>query len=331
MVWLDIMITLLTLEVMSYFFYGIRIVIMSGMCIAAFAAAEFISLRLMHRKFTADDLSCTSDALIIALMMPACIDMKLPVLACIFAAVAAKNVFGGRRNMIFSPAAAAYLFLFTSWRNDLLSYPQPHVKPELFGKTADLVNSASYTYNTSGTMSATDYEILFGNFSGPVGAVSILLLAVSAVILILRKDISAGAFVGTITGTSVVAYLCPIAATGAASVKFALVTNMVLFAGIYIISDVRTAPTGSYHAFFYGFFVSAAACIVAITTGRENMIVIMSVLFTPLALAFRNFEKRIRLIDITSARAKTNAEQTVSAAAEAETDIREGDAEVEEQ
>lgn len=304
LVWLDIMITLTALEIMAYFYYGARTVIMSGICLCVSVIAEVISLRLMHRKFTADDLSCTSDALIISLMMPAAIDFKIPAIACLFALVAAKNVFGGRVNMIFSPAAAAYLFVFTSWKTQLLSYPEPHTATGIFETAGNLVNSASYAFNTSGTVSATDYEIFLGNFSGPIGAVSILLLLISAVMLILRKDISAGAFIGTISGTAIIAYLCPISVSGISSVKYALVTNMVLFAAIYIVSDLRIAPARNYYAFFYGFFIAVFSYIIVLTTGKENVIVIISVLFTPIALAFKNLEKKIEKT------AQTDAEKT---------------------
>lgn len=308
LIWLDIMITLLTLEIMAYFYYGARTVIMSGICVAVSLAAELISLRLMRRKFTADDLSCTSDALIISLMMPAVIDFNIPAIACIFAIVAAKNVFGGRVNMIFSPAAAAYLFILTSWKNDLLSYPKPHTIIGVFEEADELVSSASYVFNTTGAVTATDFEILLGNVSGPIGTVSILLLALSAVILMLRRDISAGAFIGTILGTGLIAYLCPVTSSGLSSVKYALVTNMVLFAAIYIISDVRIAPKRNYYAFFYGFFVAVFAYIIVLTTGKENVIVIISVLFTPVALGFKNLEKKIEKLAQADAEALAAAE-----------------------
>lgn len=291
LVWLDIMITLLALELMSYFYYGVRAIVLGGVCIAVSLISEIICLRFMNRPFTADDLTCTSDALIIALMMPAVMDYKIASVACVFAVVAAKNIFGGRRNMIFSPAAAAYVFVFTSWGKKLLLYPEPHVKAGIFDVPDALVSSASYVYNTTGKINLTDFEILMGNFSGPAGSVSILLLIVAAVMLMLRRDISAGAFIGTIAGTVFPACIMPISSI--APVRYALVTNMVLFAAVYIISDRRIAPHKEYYAFFYGFFIAVFSYIVVLTTGKENAVVIVSVLFTPVALGFRNLEKKI--------------------------------------
>ncbi len=292
-IWIDIIITLLALELMAYFYYGMKALMLGGVCIAVSLAAELITLRLLHRKFTADDLTCTSDGLITALMMPAAISLRIPVIACVFAVIAAKNIFGGRHNMIFSPAAAAYLFVLTSWKDQLLSCPQPYDKMGIFEKAENVSYSASYIFNNTGKFSASDYEILLGSFAGPMGAVSILLLLVSAAVLIFRKDISIGAFAGTIFGTAFMAYVCPVISDRIASVKYVLVTNMILFAAIYIISDLRIAPQKNYYAFFYGLFIAVSAYIVMLTTGKENVIVIMSVLFTPLALAFRSLEKKI--------------------------------------
>ena len=146
------MITLATLALMAFFYYGTHFLVTAVICVLTALAAEFVSLRLMHKKIDADDLSCTSDALIIALMMPASINYLIAALAVIFGTVVAKNVFGGRQNMVFSPAAAAYIFVLTSWGRDLLMYPAPHVHTGIAGKAADLVNSASHTFNMSGKM-----------------------------------------------------------------------------------------------------------------------------------------------------------------------------------
>ena len=110
-VWLDTLLTLLTLEIMAYFYYGLHSAALAVVCLASSMAAEFVCLRMMQRSFTADDLTVTTDALIISLMMPAIFDYAPAAIACIFAVVAAKNIFGGRWNIIFSPAAAAYTFL----------------------------------------------------------------------------------------------------------------------------------------------------------------------------------------------------------------------------
>lgn len=314
LVWLDIMITLLTLELMSYFYYGIRSVFLAGVCVVTGFAAELVSLRLMKRKFTADDLTCTSDALILALMFPAVMDYHISVIAVLFAIVVAKNLFGGRLNMIFSPAAAAYVFVLTSWERQLLQYTEPHIKTGIFETPSNLVKSASYVFDHTGTFDHSDFEVLLGNFSGPAGAVSILLLAVAAVVLMMRRSISAGAFLGTICGTGLFAVVTPMVSSRSDSLKYSLVTNMVLFSAIYIVSDLRIAPKRDYYAFFYGLFIGVISYVLVLTGAKENAIVIVSVLFTPIALGFKHLEKKIDTAAQEHA-AETAAEEAAETAA----------------
>ena len=292
-IWIDIMVTLLTLELMNYFYYGVRAVVLGSVCAGASVIAELICLRLMKRRFTADDLTCVSDALIIALMLPATFDFGIAALACVFAVVAAKNIFGGRLNMIFSPAAAAYVFIYTSWKSQLLMFTEPHVHTGVFEKAGSLVSSASHSFNITGKLGYSDFEILLGNFSGPSGAVSILLLAVAAVVLMFRRSISVGAFLGTIFGTGFFAVVTPAVSSKADSLKYSLVTNMVLFAAAYIVADKRIAPKRDYYAFFHGLFIGVFSYVIVLTGAKENAIVIISVLFTPAALGFKNLEKHI--------------------------------------
>ena len=312
-IWFDKMLTLSTLAIMAFFYYGSHFAVMAVLSVLTAFAAELVSVRLMHEKPDPDDLSCTADGLLIALMMPASLNYVIAFLAALFGIVAAKNVFGGRKNMVFSPAAAAYLFVLTSWGRDMLTYPSPHDYVSLSGKTGVLVNSASHVFNMTGKMDYTDFEILMGNFSGPSGSVSILLILLAALILMLRKDISAGAFFGTIAGTALFAFTAPMIHDRSDSVKYSLVTNMVLFAAVYIVSDLRIAPRRWYFAFFYGLFIGIFAYVLVLTRAKENAIVIMSVLFTPAALGMRMLEKKIEHADDEAEKAEAAEKEAAEA------------------
>ncbi|MDE6780199.1 MAG: RnfABCDGE type electron transport complex subunit D [Ruminococcus sp.] len=282
----DILLTLVTLETMAYFYYGTRALALAGVCAGCSLAAEIISLRLMGRSFRIQDAGCIADGLIISLMIPAVTDFRIAGTAAIFAVII-KNVLGGRFNMIFSRAAVAYVFMLTSWENEIMRFTEPHVRTAVAEVPEKLIDSASHIYNLTGKFDYTDLEILWGNFAGASGMTSILLLAVSAVILILRRDISAGAFIGTVAGTVIFAVIT------STSVTYSIVTNAVLFTAIYIIADRRVAPVNDFYAFFYGIFIAMFSFIIVLTTAKENAIIIISVLFTPVALGFRNLEHTI--------------------------------------
>lgn len=282
----DILLTLVTLETMAYFYCGTRALALAGVCAGCSLVAEIISLRLMGRSFRIQDAGCIADGLIISLMIPAVTDFRIAGTAGIFAVVI-KNVFGGRFNMIFSRSAVAYIFMLTSWENEIMRFTEPHVRTAVSEVPEKLIDSASHVYNLTGKFDYTNIEILLGNFAGASGMVSILLLMVSAVILMLRRDISAGAFIGTVAGTVILAIVTE------TSVKYSLVTNAVLFSAVYIIADRRVAPVNGFYAFFYGIFIAMFSFIIVLTTAKENAIIIVSVLFTPVALGFKNLEHTI--------------------------------------
>lgn len=289
----DILITLVALEVMAYFYFGIRTVILVGLCMAVSFLSDWLTVKLMKKEYSAEDLICLADGTAIALMMPASIDYKIPVISCIFAVVIGKNLFGGRKNIIFSPCAIGYLFAVTSWKDDVLMYPEISSKLGIYNNDAELSRSLSYTFNTTGQVKVTDFEILLGNFEGAMGTVSILLLGVIAVVLIFRKAISTGAFAGVMSGLIFMSFVCPVTDSRTESLKYVLATNMFLFATIYIVSDKRTAPLKNYYSFFYGLFTALISYILLLTTGKENLIVTVSVLMTPLALVLKEIQSHI--------------------------------------
>ncbi|MBP3759977.1 MAG: RnfABCDGE type electron transport complex subunit D [Ruminococcus sp.] len=294
--WLELIITLFGLSVVSSFYYGERFIFLCGVCIGVSFLTEIISIRLMHRKLTSDCLYSIADAMMISLMLPAVFSVKSAAVACIFAVVV-KNIFGGKPNMIFSPAAAAYVFMLTSWKDDLLKYPDVNTKYAVGEKVKELFNSASHSFNMEGKTNISDSDLMLGNFIGASGTVIIFLLAVSAVVLILRHGISAGAFLGTVIGTVIMAFIIPATDDIIESAKYSLCMNMTLFSAIYIISDRRTAPRRNFYAFFYGLFTAVVSYVIIATTAQENAIVIVSVLAAPAALGIRNLENKIKIAD----------------------------------
>ena len=153
----------------------------------------------------------------------------------------------------------------------------------------------SHDFNMEGRTDIDDFDLMLGNFSGASGTVVILLLIVSAIVLIVRRDISGGAFLGTVIGTVAMAFIIPATDDIIESAKYSLCMNMTLFSAIYIISDKRTAPERNFYAFFYGFFIAVISYILIVTTAKENAIIIVSVLAAPAALGIRNLEDKIRL------------------------------------
>jgi len=294
-IWTDIIITLLALELMAFFYYGMRALAVAGLCMGVSFACEYCVLKLMEQKFTADNLGCLTDGLLVALMLPVSVGYTIAGTAAVFANVIGRNIFGGRSNMIFSPAAIGYLFAVTSWGEKVLMYPKPFTKLGVWDTAHQLVNSATYTFNHTGEFQVSDYETLMGNFSGPVGAVSILLLIIGAVVLLFRKDLSLGTLIGFFAGLAVMCILSPYDVGSFNTFKYVIATNMTLFTAVFIVSDIRTAPRKIRYGLFYGLFIAMLSYVLLVLTGIENIFVSISVLLTPVALGMRNIERKLEV------------------------------------
>lgn len=290
----DILITLAALELMAFFYYGIAALWLGAVCVGISLVSDLMILRFRRKDFTVKDLYCISDGLIIALMLPAGIDWKIPAAACVFASIV-KNIFGGRENMIFSPPGTAYIFMAASWATKLLAYPEPYTKLGIFGNPENLTESLSRQFNDSGKISATNYELLMGSFAGPMGAVSLLIIAVSAAVLIARKGISVPAFCGVIGGTAALGAIFPYMGTSLESVRGIFATNMTLFAAVYIVSDKRIAPQKWYLGLIYGILAAAVSYGLLMLTGKENSIISASVILTPAGPAMGKLSEKISL------------------------------------
>lgn len=290
--WVDITITLLSLEIMAYFYFGVRTAIISVLCMGVSFVCDWVAMWLSKKKYTSDNLISLADGLAIALVMPASVDFKIPVVSCAFAVLIGKNIFGGRKNIVFSPCAVGYLFALATWGNEILMYPSPDKKLEINPENITLSRSLSFTFNTAGNVGVSDFDLLIGNFKGPMGTVSILLLVIAAFALVLRKAVSQGAFMGVISGILFMSYICPFTDNRLESLKYIITTNMFLFSAIYIVSDKRVAPINNYYAFFYGLFTALVSYIMLLTAAKENMIITVSVIMTPISLLFKEIQKR---------------------------------------
>ncbi len=187
----DQIIVLMVLCFMSWYFYGIRAVIVAGIAVISCFLAEFIFIVLSGRKMhTEDTLNSVVTGLIFAMMLPASVPYYVIVVGSIVAGVVARQVFGGRGHTIFSPAAVAFAFSSICWPSQVLMYPKP--TEALAFITVSNTLYPSITNNLLATMSpnAQDIEVILGEFCGGMGTTHWIVLSVIVIMLIIRRTIS---------------------------------------------------------------------------------------------------------------------------------------------
>ena len=94
---------------MACFLYGVRPLLLCGIALLTGNLCDRLVALLRHRVYTNKDLSNESFSLIIALLMPATVDIYVLVVAVLAGVLIGKEVFGGYGSYPFNPAAVGRL------------------------------------------------------------------------------------------------------------------------------------------------------------------------------------------------------------------------------
>lgn len=292
---LDLMMTLIAAAFMAYSYYGIRIVIICIICMASCFITDAVCIHLRGKKLAAEDICSPVTGMIIALMMPASVPYDILIITCIAAIIIGKQAFGGRKNLIFSPAATGFVFAALSWKSIILMYPKPYAQLTLDSEVSNtLFSSLSSVINSTSAVNVSDTDLMLGIFTGPIGATNLIVLIVCALVLIFRKSIAGMTTIGML----ITVILCASVFRGDLSVKesvlYALIGNMTVFTAIYIISDIRIAPKSAPAQFTYGIINGAAAYFLLSYIHLENAAVYAAVILSPLAMAMDEYSLKIK-------------------------------------
>ena len=119
---------------MACYFYGARPLLLCGIALLTGNLCDRLVALLRHRVYTNKDLSNESFSLIIALLMPATVDIYVLVVAVLAGVLIGKEVFGGYGSYPFNPAAVGYAVAAVSWPEQVVRYPQPYTPAAPVGR-----------------------------------------------------------------------------------------------------------------------------------------------------------------------------------------------------
>lgn len=237
---------LFSLTGFSCMYYGVRplLLVLGGLAGAVFT--ELLCCAAAHRRPTLSDGTAAVTGALIGAMMSPLTPFWVPVIGAMFAIGVAKMPFGGIGRNIFNPAAAGMAFCAICFATRLFVYPDPSQSTALpLLDTADVITAASPMQQLAGggIPKLDTVTLLSGDFSGPIGSSGILILLASALFLFVRRSSSPyilGSYLITCAG---IAALFPRSDISAGmSVQLELCTGLLLFCGVFLLSDPVTAP-----------------------------------------------------------------------------------------
>ena len=272
----DTILLLAVLAGMACFFYGTRALAVCGMAVISAILADAVCVLLRGRKLNPRDLSPVVTGMLIALAMPATISFKIVGAAALFAILIAKHPFGGTGHNPFNPAVAGFSFAAICWPQQVFSYPMPFEKIGMMGQFSDRLQSYVYTIGTAPSVqeiavklyqnpvsvlrahalpSNDLFEMLLGNFPGPMGATNILVILTCLGYLIFRNTVRLQLPVSYLLSCMGIAYLFPRTfAGGTLSVFYEMMSGLLLFGGVFLLTDPVTSPKRESAMLFYGAF-----------------------------------------------------------------------------
>jgi electron transport complex protein RnfD len=186
-----IFIALIPVMLMAVYYYGGRVLALCGAAAGTAVLTDF-ACRLLQRREnrTPYDLSAANTGVILAMLLPASAPYWLAAIGAFTAIAVVRYPFGGHSGTLFHPANTAFAFLLICWTELVTRYPLPR-------QTLSYDSDPNVTLYTSpaarlmaGGAERIDWlDLLMGNFVGPMGCTSILILFFCGLFLALRGSI----------------------------------------------------------------------------------------------------------------------------------------------
>ena len=188
---LDVIIALLPALGCGVYFFGLRVLLLTGTCIAASLVTEALCRLAMKRENTIGDLSAVVTGLLLALNLPPDLPVWMAAVGGVFAIGVAKQVFGGLGYNPFNPALSARAFMLISFTGAMTTWTESAWRGADAVTTATplaLIKKGAEGFDWS--QAAILKDLFLGNVNGCIGEVSALALLIGAIYLLVRKVIT---------------------------------------------------------------------------------------------------------------------------------------------
>lgn len=193
-----VLIALVPSFLVSIYVFGMRVILLTLVCVVASMGFEWLYNKLMHKKQTVGDLSSAVTGVLIAFNVPSNFPYWMAIIGCFVAIVIVKQLYGGIGRNVVNPAITARIVLFISFATEMTTWPTPSMS------TIDAATSATpLGILKEGSVAdlPSNMEMFLGFIGGSMGEVSAVALIIGGLFLIWKKIISPiipVCFIGTV-------------------------------------------------------------------------------------------------------------------------------------
>ena len=236
---LDVIIALLPTTIAGVIIFGLRSLLVIGVCLATSVLSELIFNIVTKKQQTISDLSAVVTGLILALNLPANVPLWQAVIGSVFAIIVVKCLFGGLGKNVVNPALTARVFMLVAFS----SLAQVSFPVDATAGATPLVSIAEG--NVPDLM-----ELFLGKTGGSIGETCSLALLIGGVYLIVRKVITwhiPVAFIG-----SVFVFSFFIEDFNALTALACVLSGGLFLGAIFMATDYVTSPETPWGKIVYG-------------------------------------------------------------------------------
>ena len=226
----------------STYVFGIRVLILTAVCIASAMFFEWAWNKLMKKQQTVGDLSAAVTGMLIAFNVPSGLPYWIAILGSFIAIVIVKQLYGGVGKNLVNPAITARIVLFISFATEMTTWPLPNAlkADAVTGPTPLGILAEGNAADLPGNM------IMFiGMHGGSMGEVSAVALLIGGLFLIWKKIISPiipAAFIGTVFVFAAIYYVATGTGDPLQMAIFHVLAGGVMLGAFFMATDYVTSP-----------------------------------------------------------------------------------------
>ncbi|MCR5600766.1 MAG: RnfABCDGE type electron transport complex subunit D [Ruminococcus sp.] len=228
---LNVIIALLPAWGVAVYFFGLRVIPLTAVCIGSCIFFEYACRRIMKRDNTVGDMSAAVTGLILAMNLPVTLPYWMAVIGSFVAIVIVKQLFGGLGQNFANPAITARIVLMVSFTSEMTRWIKP------MERDYDAVSSATPLVLAKNGGELPSYLDLFlGNTGGCLGEVCALGLLIGGLFLAVRKIISLAAPLSFIGSLFVLSWI------GGDDPVYQILAGGVFLGAFFMATDYATTP-----------------------------------------------------------------------------------------
>ncbi|MBQ1407086.1 MAG: RnfABCDGE type electron transport complex subunit D [Eubacterium sp.] len=294
----NVLIALIPAVLVSTFMFGIRVLVLTAVCMAACAFFEWGYEKLMHKKVTIQDCSACVTGAILACNMPANFPFWMAIIGCFVAIVIVKQLYGGLGKNFANPAIVGRIVLLLSFTTQMTTWP---IAGAGFGwvTPTEIDGVASATplglLAEEGAGLANLGDMFIGKTGGAMGEVCAIAVIIGGVYLIWKKIISPiipCTFIATVFVIALIYYGVKGGAGDYNAIQMALYHILgggVMFGAFFCATDYVTSPVMPQGKYIFGIGCGAVTMLIRLLAsypeGVSFAILLMNVC-TPLIDSF---------------------------------------------